>query len=87
MTMRLNSRVAIAFGAAALAACSQGGQESAGNVDANVGMTDESVVSSDNMGADTLGNQLNQLNSSDEATANGSDEATDNATSNTTNSY
>ena len=82
LTLKLG---AAAIGVAALAACSQSGQDnSAENMDSNSAMTaNETVLPVDDAAgnADTLGNQLDQLNSPDAGNA------TDNATENSTNSY
>ena len=80
--MRLKTILAVALGAAALAACSQEAQDDTVNMDANAMMTDETVLPVDNT-TDTLGNQMNQLNESDNAM----DNVTDNTTVNTTNTY
>ena len=69
--MRLTIKLGVAIGIAALAACAQSGQDNSTAADANAGMTaDETVLPPDessSAGSDTLGNQLNQLNVSDEA--------------------
>ena len=83
--MTLTLKLGAAIGMAALAACSQSGQDNnAENMDANAAMTaNETVLPVDDTAgnADTLGNQLDQLNSSDTGNA------TDNAAENSTNSY
>lgn len=66
--MRLTIRLGVAIGIVALAACSQSGQDNSTAPDANAGMAaDETVLPPDegSAGADTLGNQLDQLNESD----------------------
>jgi hypothetical protein len=83
--MTLTLKLGAAIGLAALAACSQSGQDNnAENMDANSAMTaDETVLPVDDnaANADTLGNQLDQLNASDSANA-----AAD-TSGNSTNSY
>ena len=78
--MRLTIRIGVAIGIAALTACSQSGQDNSTAPDANAGMTaDETVLPPDDgsAGADTLGNQLDQLNESEtSATATGSNATT-----------
>ena len=78
--MRLTIRLGVAIGIVALAACAQSGQDNSTATDANAGMTaDETVLPPDDSsaGADTLGNQLDQLNESDSTgTANGSNATT-----------
>jgi hypothetical protein len=79
--MKLTLRIGAAIGIVALAACSQSGQESAANLEADTQMsTNETVLPADEGGTetDTLGNQLNQLDDN-------SADAT-NTTENTTNS-
>ena len=66
--MKLTIRLGVAISIAALTACSQSGQDNSTAADANVGMAaDETVLPPDDSsaGADTLGNQLDQLNESD----------------------
>jgi hypothetical protein len=69
--MRLTIRIGVAIGIAALAACAQSGQDNSTATDANAEMTaDETVLPPDessSASSDTLGNQLNQLNESEEA--------------------
>lgn len=68
--MRLTIRLGVAIGIAALAACAQSGQDNSTATDANAGMTaDETVLPPDDSsaGSDTLGNQLNQLNESQDS--------------------
>ena len=80
--MRLTIRLGVAIGIAALAACTQSGQDNSIATDANAGMTaDETVLppNDSSAGADTLGNQMNQLNESE---ANGSSTDTENAVEN-----
>ena len=83
--MTLTLKLGAAIGLAALAACSQSGQDNnAENMDSNSAMTaDETVLPVDDnaANADTLGNQLDQLNASDSANA-----AAD-TSGNSTNSY
>lgn len=78
--MRLTIRLGVAIGIAALAACAQSDQDNSTAADANAGMTaDETVLppNDSSVGADTLGNQLDQLNESDTAeTANDSNVTT-----------
>ena len=80
--MTLTLKFGTAIGIAALAACSQSGQDNnAENMDANMGVTaNETVlpVEDNAANADTLGNQMNQLNESDTG---------GNTSENTTNSY
>lgn len=87
--MKLTLTFGAALSLAALTACSQSGQDnSAANADANAGMTaGEAVLPvEDNAGnADTLGNQLDQLDNGGDQSANAS--ATENASGNSTNSY
>jgi hypothetical protein len=83
--MRLTIRLGVAIGIAALAACAQSGQDNSTATDANAGMTaDETVLPPDDSsaGADTLGNQLNQLNESEES---GNATDTENAVENSSN--
>lgn len=64
--MQLTMRIGAAMGFV-LAACSQSGQDNGANMDANsAAASEETVLPPDesSMGADTLGNQLNQLNES-----------------------
>lgn len=82
LVMRLG---AAAIGLAALSACAQQ-DNAAENMDANMGMmSNESVLPIDDnaAGADTLGNQMNQLNETD-TTAN---TAANDTGANTTNTY
>lgn len=68
--MRLTIRLGVAIGIVALAACAQSGQDNSTATDANAGMTaDETVLPPDDSsaGSDTLGNQLNQLNESQDS--------------------
>jgi len=68
--MRLTIRIGVAIGIAALTACAQSGQDNSTATDANAEMTaDETVLPPDDssVGADTLGNQLDQLNESEES--------------------
>ena len=68
--MRLTIRLGVAIGIAALTACAQSGQDNSTATDVNAGMTaDETVLPPDDSsaGSDTLGNQLNQLNESEDA--------------------
>ena len=77
--MKLVIRSGMAIAILALAACGQ--DNYAENADANAEYTtNETVLPADDnaAGADTLGNQMNQLNESD---------TTDNASENTTNGY
>ena len=79
--MRLTIRLGVAISIAALAACAQSDQDNSTVADANSGMAaDETVLPPDDSsaGADTLGNQLDQLNESDTATeaSNGSNATT-----------
>jgi hypothetical protein len=84
MDMKLKTILAVTLGAAALAACGQEAADDTANMDANAMMTDETVLPVDNtMGTDTLGNQMNQLNETDNAM----DNVTDNAADNTVNTY
>jgi hypothetical protein len=83
--MRLTIKLGVAIGIAALTACAQSGQDNSTATDANAGMTaDETVLPPDDSsaGADTLGNQLNQLNESEEA---GNTTDTENAVENSSN--
>lgn len=75
---------AAAIGLAALSACGQQ-DNAAENMDANAGMTGETVLPiDDNAAVDTLGNQMDQLNDTGNATANtGENAAADTATTNT----
>ena len=87
--MKLTLTFGAALSLAALAGCSQSGQDNAANADANAGMTaSEGVLPvEDNVGnADTLGNQLDQLDNGGNQAGN---EATDagNGSGNATNSY
>ena len=66
--MKLTLRVGAAMGIIALTGCSQGSQDNyADNADMNSGYANETVLPPDEntTGADTLGNQMNQLNDSD----------------------
>ena len=66
--MKLTMRVGAAMGIIALAGCSQGNQDNyADNADMNAGYANETVLppEDNSAGADTLGNQMNQLNESD----------------------
>ena len=66
--MRLTIRLGVAIGIAALAACAQSGQDNSIGTDANAGIAaDETVLppNDSSAGADTLGNQMNQLNESE----------------------
>jgi hypothetical protein len=77
--MRLTIRIGVAIGIAALTACAQSGQDNSTGTDANAGMTaDETVLPPDesSAGADTLGNQLDQLNESEESGTAAGNEAT-----------
>ena len=79
--MRLTIRLGVAISIAALAACAQSDQDNSITADANAGMiADETVLPPDDSsaGADTLGNQLDQLNESDTTTeaSNGSNATT-----------
>ena len=68
--MRLTIRIGVAIGIAALTACAQSGQDNSTATDANAEMTaDETVLPPDDSsaGADTLGNQLDQLNESEKS--------------------
>lgn len=80
--MRLTIRIGVAIGIAALAACAQSGQDNSTATDANAEMTaDETVLPPDessSAGSDTLGNQLNQLNESEDAGADTGNNATTN---------
>ena len=81
--MKLTMRIGAAMSIAALAACSQSGQDNTAGTDANAEMmADETVLPPDeNAGAtDTLGNQLDQLNQT------GADDMSNEA-ENSTNSY
>ena len=85
--MKLTMSVGAAFGFAALAGCSQSGQDNySDNADANAAYTtNDSVLPADEnaAGADTLGNQMNQLNEGD----GGNMADTDDAAENESNSY
>lgn len=86
--MKLTLTFGAALSLAALAACSQSGQDNAANADANAGMAaSEGVLPvEDNLGnADTLGNQLDQLN--DSGQAGNAAAADENGSGNLTNSY
>jgi len=87
--MKLTLTFGAALSLAALAACSQSGQDNAAaNADANAGMTaSEGVLPvEDEVGnADTLGNQLDQLENGADQAGNASE--TENASGNATNSY
>lgn len=87
--MKLTLTFGAALSLAALAACSQSGQDNAAaNADANAGMTaSEGVLPvEDEVGnADTLGNQLDQLENGADQAGNASE--SDNAAGNATNSY
>ena len=80
--MRLTIRIGVAIGIAALTACAQSGQDNATATDANAEMTaDETVLPPDessSAGSDTLGNQLNQLNESEDAGTDAGNNATTN---------
>jgi len=80
--MRLTIKIGVAIGIAALAACAQSGQDNSTATDANAGMTaDETVLPPDeSSGTDTLGNQLNQLNGSEDETTD-TENAAENASS------
>lgn len=81
--MKLTMRIGAAMSIAALAACSQSGQDDTAGNDANAEMmANETVLPPDeNSGeTDTLGNQLDQLNET------GQDNMSDEA-DNSTNSY
>ena len=83
LVMRLG---AAAIGLAALSACGQQ-DNAAENMDANMGMmSNESVLPIDDnaAGADTLGNQMNQLNETGDTAANS---AANDTGANTTNTY
>ena len=83
--MRLTIKLGVAIGIAALSACAQSGQDNSTGTDANAGLTaDETVLPPDDSSAeaDTLGNQLNQLNESEEA---GNTTDTENAVENSSN--
>ena len=80
--MKLTIRFGMAIGIVALAACGQ--DEYTENVDANAAYTaNETVLPVDEnvADADTLDNQMNQLNET------GADNVTDNTADNTTNGY
>lgn len=83
--MKLTFTFGAAIGLAALAACSQSGQDNnVENMDANATLTaNEAVLPVDDnaANADTLGNQMNQLNET------GTGNAADNTAANSTNSY
>ena len=79
--MRLTIRLGVAISIAALAACAQSDQDNSIAADANAGMTaDETVLPPDDSsaGADTLGNQLDQLNESETTAASNESNATTN---------
>lgn len=79
--MRLTIRLGVAIGIAALAACAQSGQDNSTATDANAEMTaDETVLPPDDSsgGADTLGNQLDQLNESEESATSAGNNSTTN---------
>lgn len=79
--MRLTIRLGVAISIAALTACAQSDQDNSIAADANAGMTaDETVLPPDDSsaGADTLGNQLDQLNESDTTEASNGSNATTN---------
>ncbi|HET7816490.1 MAG TPA: hypothetical protein VFK58_02810 [Sphingomicrobium sp.] len=87
--MKLTLTFGAALSLAALAACSQSGQDNASNADANAGMTaSEGVLPiEDNVGnADTLGDQLDQLDNGSSQSGN-SAAADSNGSGNVTNSY
>ncbi len=80
--MKLTMRLGAAIGIAALGACSQGEDPYAENADSNAAYTtNETVLPADDntMGADTLGNQMDQLNESDSM---GTDTNSENTTTN-----
>jgi len=65
--MKLTMRIGAAMSIAALAACSQSGQDNTAGADRNAEMmANETVLPPDEntAGSDTLGNQLDQLNES-----------------------
>jgi hypothetical protein len=65
--MKLTMRIGAAMSIAALAACSQSGQDNTAGTDTNAEMmANETVLPPDENtgGSDTLGNQLDQLNES-----------------------
>ena len=79
--MRLTIRLGVAIGIAALAACAQSGQDNSTATDANAEITaDETVLPPDDSsgGADTLGNQLDQLNESEESATSAGNNSTTN---------
>lgn len=79
--MRLTISLGVAIGIAALAACAQSGQDNSTATDANAEMTaDETVLPPDDSsgGADTLGNQLDQLNESEESATSAGNNSTTN---------
>ncbi|HEU0285053.1 MAG TPA: hypothetical protein VFR52_07920 [Sphingomicrobium sp.] len=77
--MQLTMRLGAAISIAALGACSSE-DTYADNADSNAAYTtNETVLPADDAPADTLGNQLNQLNESDSTVDTGS---TDNTTTN-----
>ena len=81
--MKLTLRVGAAMGIIALAGCSQSSQDNySDNADMNAGYANETVLppEDNSAGADTLGNQMNQLNESD---MNMSDTTTGNMTNGT----
>ena len=79
--MRLTMRIGAAISIAALGACSSE-DTYADNADSNAAYTtNETVLPADDAGADTLGNQMNQLNESDSTMDTGNTENT------TTNGY
>lgn len=83
--MKLTLTFGAALSLAALAACSQSGQDNAANADANAAMTaNEGVLPVDDtaVNADTLGNQMDQLNDSGNAAQNAAEPE-----GNATNSY
>ena len=67
--MKLTLRIGAAVGIVALAACSQSGPENNANSESSTEAPaiEPSNVSDGEGPADTLGNQLNQLNESDES--------------------
>jgi hypothetical protein len=68
--MRLTVKLGAAIGIAALGACTQSGQDNSAATDVNsVAAGEETVLPPDegNGSIDTLGNQLDQLNESDQA--------------------
>lgn len=79
--MKLTIRFGMAIGIVALAACGQ--DEYAENVDANAAYTaNETVLPADEniADADTLDNQMNQLNETDADNVTNADNAADNTT-------